>query len=108
EPKPELKAYVDDLVGPWRAWSNDIDAVRHAPPELFEDLGARGLFRTRWQHGSAGLPIGLECARQFGEFSIGLGLAISIHMEVFLHTLTTLGRSPYHLAVQGSAMDGQA
>jgi alkylation response protein AidB-like acyl-CoA dehydrogenase len=79
----------------------------HLSRELFEALGAAGIFRDRWTAGTgAGLPLARAMAAELAPENGGVALAVSIHSEVFVHALHRFGGAR-HAAVLDEALAGR-
>jgi len=86
------------------AWERD----GHLSRDLFEGLGAAGVFRDRWAAGAAGgLPLARAMVRELSPLNGGVALAVSIHGEVFAHALHRFGGAR-HADLLADALDGRA
>lgn len=85
------------------------EACGHLPPECFRRLGKAGLFRDRWAHGrSEGLVLAVTLADELSLVSGGLGLAVTLHSEVFLGLLQRLASTNEQRALLEGGFDGSA
>jgi alkylation response protein AidB-like acyl-CoA dehydrogenase len=87
-----------------RRWARE----GHVPRAVFEDLGRSGVFRERWRHGrSGGLRLATVMVQELSHVSGGLGLAASLHSELFLGLLVRLARTERQEALRDAALAGQ-
>jgi alkylation response protein AidB-like acyl-CoA dehydrogenase len=83
------------------------EADGHIPRELIGALGAAGVFRTRWEAGrTGGLPHALVLAEEIVALSGGAGVAVTLHCEVFVGTLSALARCETGRSLLADALDG--
>lgn len=62
----------------------------------------------RWEGGRVGgLRLGLALAEETAAITAGLGLACTLHCEVFLGVLDVLGSTPWHNTVREDALAGR-
>lgn len=81
----------------------------HLPAEAFVTLGRAGFFSERWEEGrTRGLPYALVLAEESALVSGGLGLAVTLHSEVFLGTLHRLARTATQQSMLAAALCGDA
>ncbi len=97
---------VRSVVAPFEvevpAWETD----GHLPRSLFQTLGAEGLFRERWSAGArGGLRLAHALVQELAIVNFGAALAVSIHMELFIHALR-LSRESELSALLDSALAG--
>ncbi|MFL5909101.1 MAG: acyl-CoA dehydrogenase family protein, partial [Gaiellaceae bacterium] len=105
----EFRSDVRSVLARWSeedfaSWDRD----GHVPREVFRELGTAGVFRRRWADGRlSGLPFALVMAEEVGPLSAGLGVALTVHAEVFIATLSHGAASDYQRAVVDGALDGE-
>lgn len=109
---PEHLAFRERLraaLAPWEDLAGDWEVEGHLPREIFAVLGDAGVFRERWAPGrTGGLPFAVVIAEETARVSSGLGLAVTLHSEVFVGLLSRLARSPEQIALRDRALAGQA
>src|SRR5438270_1328552 len=99
---------VSSTLAAWQESAQNWEANGHLEREVFGDLGSRGFFRKRWETGRSGTPYGLVLAEEAAALSSGLGLAVTLHTEMFLGTVRRLARTPSQTLILESALDGTA
>lgn len=97
-----LADYDGKVVDKW-------ERVGHVDRALFRDLGATGCFAQRWQEGRLeGLAYTVVLAEEMSLVSGGVGLAVSLHSEVFLGALTRLAANDFQNQLLERALRGEA
>lgn len=109
---PEDEAFRQEIrsaITGWGVWAKSWEAAGHLPREVFANLGGLGFFRRRWELGAhAGIGRAVVLAEELALIDSGLGLAGTLHSEVFTGTLTRLARSEWQRDLLESALDGTA
>jgi alkylation response protein AidB-like acyl-CoA dehydrogenase len=104
EYRQRIRAVLADFTPQMADW----EATGHLPRELFERLGAAGVYRDRWSDGPVGgLPLAHVLTTELALANGGAALAVSLHDEVFVQALHRYGR-PRHDAVLDDALSGTA
>lgn len=109
QPRSDFREIVRRELAKWpkvevERWQNE----EHVPREVIAGLGAAGCFHMRWEDGEArGLPLAITLAEEASLVSAGLGLAVTLHSEVFLSLLHRLARSPFQKELLVKSLDGQ-
>lgn len=109
--RPEHEAFRERVREVTREWTPAVvegwEQDGHLPSDVFLVLGKAGLFRERWASGWAdGLPYGVVLAEELGLVAGGLGLAGTLHSEVFIGTLDRAARSAEQRTLLEDALDG--
>lgn len=100
-----IRSVTEGWVEEVAAWEAD----GHLPQKVFRELAAVDCFRERWSHGRlGGLPHALVVAEEVALVSGGLGVAVTLHSEIFIGLLNRLARSPWQRDVLEQALDGTA
>lgn len=106
----DYRAVIRTVTAGWdsdtvRAWEQDGSLDR----SVFSSLGQAGCFERRWSRGrNAGLRHAVVLAEELCLVSGGVGLAVSLHAEVFLGILHPLARTGSQLEVRDAALAGSA
>lgn len=110
--EPQHQAFRERLraaLAPWEDLAEDWEVDGHLPREIFAVLGEAGVFRDRWAPGrTGGLPFAVVIAEETARVSYGLGLAVTLHSEVFTGLLSRLARSPEQIVLRDQALAGHA
>ncbi|HEX8742766.1 MAG TPA: acyl-CoA dehydrogenase family protein [Thermoleophilaceae bacterium] len=105
----EYRAALRSVTEQWADEAPAWEADGHLPREVFRQLGSVDCFGKRWEHGRlGGLPHALVVAEEMALVSGGLGVAVTLHSEVFIGLLKRLARSPWQREVLEQALEGTA
>jgi alkylation response protein AidB-like acyl-CoA dehydrogenase len=106
----DVAAYSRQVAQTLTPWSQQVETWERSgslPPQVFADLGAAGLFRTRWAHGrTGGVPLALALARECAKVNAGLALGVTLHSETFLSTLSRLARTERQREILAQSLRG--
>lgn len=108
----EHHAYRQDLRTCAKAWSPEVVAgwasEGHLPADVFAALGDAGAFTRRWERGALeGLLYAVVLAEEAARVSSGLGLAVTVHTEVFCGLIQRLGRTDRQSELLAAALAGR-
>jgi alkylation response protein AidB-like acyl-CoA dehydrogenase len=105
----EYREALRSVTEPWLDEVPAWEADGHLPRKVFRELASVGCFRERWQHGRVGgLPHALVAAEEMALVSGGLGVAVTLHDEVFIGLLKRLARTAWQRSILEQALDGVA
>lgn len=104
----DYRRRIEAVVGEYAPIAKQWEASGHLDRELFVDLGRAGAFRDRWSSGAKeGLPYAVALLETMAPLPGGASLAVSIHSEVFLASLS-LSRHHRNSSTWNAALDGKA
>lgn len=101
----QLDAFVDRVDADAAQWRRD----KALPDDIFSALAATGFFASRWAGGRrAGVRGALSLIERIAPLDGGLALAISLHSEVFLATLSRFSTNLTAASVFADGLVGDA